>query len=115
MDRGADISWISQYPHEKEKLSPPMCALSVDKSETRCDGNVIVLSVRTTLNQHALTLSQIIARRKVTNHTSLAQYCTRRLFPHDVGYSRDERRVPAFLEPVATGSELNLAWLRRLC
>ena len=30
IDRGADISWLSQYPHEEERLFPPLTALSIE-------------------------------------------------------------------------------------
>ena len=29
IDRGADISWLSQYPHERETLLPPLMGLQV--------------------------------------------------------------------------------------
>ena len=32
IDRGADISWLSQYPHEKETLLPPLMGLQVRRN-----------------------------------------------------------------------------------
>ena len=41
VDRGADISWLSQYPHEKEILFAPLTGLEVQGS--RVDGSVLTL------------------------------------------------------------------------
>ena len=32
VDRGADLSWLSQYPHEKEICFPPLTGLEVCQS-----------------------------------------------------------------------------------
>ena len=39
VDRGADIAWLSQYPHEKEILFAPLSGLEVQSS--RVDGSVL--------------------------------------------------------------------------
>ena len=35
VDRGADIGWLSQYPHEKEILFGPLTGLEVRSTRTR--------------------------------------------------------------------------------
>ena len=62
VDRGADISWLSQYPHEKETLLPPLIGLQV--LGTRIDGGSLVVSSRLSLNMSSLTLEQVAGKRK---------------------------------------------------
>ena len=59
-DRGADISWLSQYPHEKETLLPPFMGLQV--SGTSVDGNTLVVKTRLSINMASLTLEQVVAQ-----------------------------------------------------
>ena len=40
IDRGADVSWLSQYPHEKEILFNPLTGIEALRS--RIDGSVVV-------------------------------------------------------------------------
>jgi NLR family CARD domain-containing protein 3 len=56
-DRGADISWLSQYPHEAECLFAPLCALEVQG--TRVDGALLVVTVRPCVNSNAMTISEV--------------------------------------------------------
>ena len=44
VDRGADISWLSQYPHEREILFGPLTGLEVQG--TRIEGTVVVIEAR---------------------------------------------------------------------
>ena len=44
IDRGADLSWISQYPHEREITFTPLTGLEVQS--TRVEGRVLVVGVR---------------------------------------------------------------------
>ena len=57
-DRGADISWLSMYPHEKETLLPPLMGLQV--SGTSVDGNTLVVKCRLSINMASLTLEQVV-------------------------------------------------------
>ena len=56
VDRGADISWLSQYPHEKEILFGPLTGIEVLR--TRIDGSVVVIECAFSINLTALTLEQ---------------------------------------------------------
>ena len=42
-DKGAELSWLSQYPHEKEFCFPPLTGLSVRRS--RVEGAALVLEL----------------------------------------------------------------------
>ena len=44
IDRGADISWLSQYPHEREVLFGPL--LGQQPLATRVDGSSLVVETR---------------------------------------------------------------------
>lgn len=59
--RGADISFISQYPHEKEVLFNPLTGLEV--KSTRVEGSVLVISVAPSINLNALTIDQVTSKR----------------------------------------------------
>lgn len=62
VDRGADLSWLSQYPHEQEVTFAPLTGLEV--TGTRCEGAVLVVTVRLNVNLLALTLSQVVSKRR---------------------------------------------------
>ena len=44
VDRGASITWLSQYPHEEETLFAPLAGLQV--VSTQIERTVLVVSVR---------------------------------------------------------------------
>ena len=56
IDRGAEISWLSQYPHEKEILFAPLAGFEV--KHTRIEGNVLVVVVSLAVNLTAQTIEQ---------------------------------------------------------
>ncbi|KAL1521792.1 hypothetical protein AB1Y20_021445 [Prymnesium parvum] len=62
LDRGADISWLSAYPHEKEVLFPPLLGLQV--CESRVSQRTLVVVCRPSLNMTALTLEQVLSKRR---------------------------------------------------
>eukprot|EP00457_Paulinella_chromatophora_P000677 gb/GEZN01000677.1/.p1 GENE.gb/GEZN01000677.1/~~gb/GEZN01000677.1/.p1 ORF type:complete len:1038 (-),score=126.73 gb/GEZN01000677.1/:748-3453(-) len=62
VDRGADLSWISQYPHEREICFPPLCGLEV--TGTRVEDQVLVANMRPNVNMKAMTIEKVVARRK---------------------------------------------------
>ncbi|EOD32716.1 hypothetical protein EMIHUDRAFT_230507 [Emiliania huxleyi CCMP1516] len=55
IDRGADVSWLSQYPHEKETLLPPLMGLQ---------GSTLVVQCSFSINMASLTLEQVAGKRK---------------------------------------------------
>ena len=70
IDRGAEISWLSQYPHEKEILFAPLTGLEVLKQ--RIEGAVIVLDVRLSVNLTSITVEQVVAKMQRSHQTLLS-------------------------------------------
>ena len=62
VNRGADISWLSQYPHEKEILFGPLTGIEV--LDTRIDGTVVEIICDFSINLTALTLEQVLGKRR---------------------------------------------------
>lgn len=62
VDRGAELVWISQYPHEAEILFPPLTGLEM--SNAVVDVNQLVVSTRLSVNLTALTLEQVVSKRR---------------------------------------------------
>jgi hypothetical protein len=62
IDRGADISFLSQYPFEKEILFNPLTGLEVRGS--RVKGKVLIVQLKLSVNLTSLTIEQVIGKRK---------------------------------------------------
>eukprot|EP00967_Tisochrysis_lutea_P106449 scaffold163249_cov49-Tisochrysis_lutea.AAC.1 len=60
IDRGADLSWLSQYPHEREILFAPLSALEVRRLQV--DGKLCIVDIRLSVNLQALTIEQVISK-----------------------------------------------------
>ena len=54
--RGADISWLSQYPHEREILFGPLTALETSAT--------LVVSMRVSVNLASLTIERVVGKMK---------------------------------------------------
>ena len=52
-----------QYPHEKECLFAPLTGLEVQ--DTRIDGSVLIVEARLSVNLNALTIEQVVSKRRV--------------------------------------------------
>ena len=61
IDRGADVSFLSMYPHEQEVLFAPLTGLEVHSM--RVEDAVLVVSVSLSINLTALTIEQVIGKR----------------------------------------------------
>lgn len=61
VDRGADISIFSQYPHEKEICFAPLTGIEV--LGTRVEGSVLIVQARLNVNLVAMTIEQVISKR----------------------------------------------------
>jgi len=62
VDRGADLTWLSQYPHEREVLLPPLTGIEALTSDV--EGSMLVIHSRLSLNLSAQTLEQVLSRRR---------------------------------------------------
>ena len=98
IDRGADlgpdpergVEAISQYPHEKEILMPPLTGVQVLKNGKHIDGKRLVVEVRLTSNLLSQTIEQV-RRASITFHA----------------YSRYSHTHPSngLLSPLPAGAE----------
>ena len=57
-----EVTWLSQYPHEKEVLLPPLSGLEAIGSSV--EGKLLQLNSRLSLNLAAQTLEQVLSRRR---------------------------------------------------
>eukprot|EP00962_Isochrysis_galbana_P003816 scaffold1069_cov129-Isochrysis_galbana.AAC.4 len=62
VDRGADLAWLSQYPHEKEVLFGPLSGLEVQS--TRVEGSVQIVQMQLSINLASLTIEQVVSKRR---------------------------------------------------
>ena len=62
VNRGANISWLSQYTHEAETLFGPLTGIEV--LDTRIDGSVVEIICDFSINLTALTLEQVLGKRR---------------------------------------------------
>ena len=61
VNRGANISWLSQFAHEAETLFGPLTGIEV--LDTRIDGSVVEIICDFSINLTALTLEQVLGKR----------------------------------------------------
>ena len=62
IDRGADLSWLSQYPHEREITFPPYTGLEV--LGTRVEGSVLVVELRLNVNLMSPTIEAAVSKMR---------------------------------------------------
>lgn len=60
VDRGANLSWLSQYPFENEILFPPLTCLEVVRM--RVHDEALVVSIRPVVNQAAQTIEAALSK-----------------------------------------------------
>lgn len=63
VSRGACLTWLSQYPEEKEILLPPLLAIELLGCESKADGT-LVCSMDLNCNLQTKTIEQVLAIRK---------------------------------------------------
>ena len=70
-DRGADLTWLSQYPHEEEILFAPLTSLEVMKIVDQ--GEITEIELRLNVNGHCRTLSgvRLCLLLSASSHTAL--------------------------------------------
>ena len=56
-DRGADVGFLSQFPHEEEILFAPLTGMEVES--TSIEGDVLLVKAKLTVNMASLTLEQV--------------------------------------------------------
>jgi len=65
IDRGANLSWISQYPHEQELLFSPLTGVEV--IDLAVEGSILVAKVRLSVNLTTPTIEQVMAKMQSAN------------------------------------------------
>lgn len=60
-ERGAELAWLSQYPHEEEVLFPPATGFEIIKSGTV--GTTLVVEARLSVHFKTETLEEVLGRR----------------------------------------------------
>jgi hypothetical protein len=80
IDRGAEISWVSQYPNEAEILFAPLTGLEMVGEPKVHSGKVLLIELRLNCNLHDLTIEEVIGKMKKT-HLSLLEAMTQ---PYEV-------------------------------
>ena len=69
VDRGSDLSWLSQYPHEQEILFAPLTGLEVQS--TRVENSLIVIVVRLSINLKSVPIEDVVSKMQ-TSHVAMA-------------------------------------------
>jgi len=75
VDRGASLSWVSQYPMEEEIVMPPLSNLEVvgdARMEESEHGLIMVIPLRINVNLKSLTINELKERRKLL-HLSMME------------------------------------------
>lgn len=62
IDRGADLQWCSQYPHEQEITFAPFTGLEVLK--TRVEGQVLIVELRLSVNLTTPTIEHVVSKMR---------------------------------------------------
>ena len=88
VDRGADIEWCSQYPHEREIVFAPLTGLEVQSA--RVEGAVIVVAVRLSVNMLSETIEEVVSKRFKVVKSMCVQMCDqmRHALATDDGWSQ---------------------------
>lgn len=107
VDRGGDIGWLSQYPHEKEILFGPLSGLEV--MAVRTSGMLVVVEAKLSVNLSALTLEQVVAKRQ----KMVRDMCLQLEFGVQHGIAKDAGGVwTKFFESSALNKSRTLEFLR---
>ncbi|KAL1523174.1 hypothetical protein AB1Y20_018129 [Prymnesium parvum] len=69
-NRGAELSFLSQYPHEKEVLFAPLTG--VELRRTRVDGARIVAEMEVSVNLASPTIEQVVSKLRASHAQLLA-------------------------------------------
>ena len=71
VDRGADVSFLSQFPSEAEITFAPLTGLEV-VSAPYVEGDTIVVELRLSCNLHDLTLEEVVSKMQ-RSHVALVE------------------------------------------
>ena len=63
VDRGCELEWLSQYPHEREVLFNPLTGLEV--RAMRIEGLITIVELKLSVNLSASTIDQVVRKRRM--------------------------------------------------
>lgn len=98
VDKGASVEFLSQFPHEKEILMPPLTGLEV-VAKPWIEGTTVVIDLRLNCNRSDLTIEQVIGKMK-RSHLDLID-----LMHEDLHHSGAPRRALLSLTGLRQESE----------
>jgi len=99
VDRGADMSWLSQYSHEKEILFPPL--IGQQALATRVATSTLIVETRLNVNMQSLTLEEVLSkRRKLLEDTQFSMAAEVKAEEVDRGTRFEEIAVQVFEKAV---------------
>ena len=93
IDRGASLDWLSQYPHEREILMPPLTAMEVVDIEDFVDSGefqIRKLHVRLNTNMVSMTIENLLSVRK-KQVSELAEIVARDMSNHEMAADIEKR------------------------
>ena len=91
-DRGAELSFLSQYPFEKEVLFAPLTGL--EAQFTRAEGKIIMVETRLSVNLMSRTIEHVIGNMKDAYY-QIIESCESRIDNRDHSASKALLRLNA--------------------
>ena len=101
VDRGADLSPLSQYPHEEEILFAPLSSLELQS--THVENSVLIVRVNLNINLTALTIEKVVGKMKYS-HRDLLRLIRVQEDNHGV-FSAEELQVLTGLDEEAAAQD----------
>eukprot|EP00966_Prymnesium_polylepis_P175578 4063390-Prymnesium_polylepis.2 len=92
VDRGAELSWLSQYPYEREVLFAPLTGIEMRGS--RIEGSTVVAEMVLSVNLMSPTIEQVISKMK-RSHLTLLDLLIERLTSANAPMATRQVRRPA--------------------
>ena len=96
---GAEVEWLSQFPHERERILPPWTHLEVVGTPTVREDDVTVVELRPTVFQNVRTVEEVTRARReeIKAHISgLVTDLRNKVVLADVKDSELDQRLAAF-------------------
>ena len=100
VDRGAEVSFLSQYPHEREIVFAPLAGFEV--KYTRVEGGVLVVVVSLSINLTASTIEQVSAASAALSDLSLTLVASSHPSPHTLASHPSPHSLTSRIMPTPT-------------
>lgn len=93
IDRGADVSWLSQFPYENEVLFPPLTYLEV-MGDPKVEENAIVAKLRVNINLRSKTVNEVVEKAR-TQYLDMLDWYLEEVQTYDFGRGFDGKQIHA--------------------